>query len=293
MILYPSVLAGLILLVLGAFALDRAVRKMYRNKPTPHTVSPGSLGIPYEDVRCPAEDGGSLHGWWMPGTPGAPVLILLHGWENNAGRLISYIEHLHPLGYNLFSIDARNHGDSSPHPQPTVWSFTQDALAAIRWILDRYGDGAPQIGLIGFSIGGGAAINAAALAPEVQALLTVGAISHPLKVMRVGFDRKGIPYFPLVWMFFKYLELRFRIPFDRIAPIRRVGSIPAPLFLVHGANDTIVPPEQGKELYAAAAQDRAQLWIVPSRGHGDCDEAPGFWDRVTQFLEQSLGPVPD
>ncbi len=273
------------------FALDRLVQKHYRPKPTPHSTDPEAFGIPFESVRFPTEDGGSLHGWWIPGKNDAPVLILIHGWENNAERLMGYFRELQPLGYNLLAFDARSHGDSSYTVKTSVWSYTEDTLAAVRYVRDRNGDDA-RIGLVGFSIGGGAAINAAAHTAGIQTVLTVGAVAHPLEVMRLTFDRKGIPYVPLVWMLFKYLELRYRIRFDRIAPVRHIGKVQAPIFLIHGENDCIVLPDQSRQLLEAGDPDSTRIWIAPGLGHGEWNNMPLFWARVTEFLEETVPVIP-
>ena len=285
MTIYLLIAAAVIVLLV---LLDRTVQRLYQNSPTPHKITPDSIGISHESVWFPAIDGGTLHGWWIPGSPDAPVLILVHGWANNAGRLMDWIEHLHRLGYTLLAIDTRNHGDSSPFPRPSVWSFSQDTQAAVHYVSERFQGTAPPIGLVGFSVGGGASINTASVTPAVRAVLTVGAISHPLKVMRLTFDRKGIPYFPLVWMFFKYLQYRFRIPFHRIAPVRNIPQVHVPVFLIHGEVDDIVPVTQGQALLAAADRSHTRLWVVPGKGHGDCDADPQFWDKVEAFLQDTL-----
>ena len=274
-------------LLLFWFALDRLVAKHYRPKDTPHTVTPEKYGIRFESVRFPAEDGGTLHGWWIEGRKDAPVLILIHGWENNAGRLMRYIRELAPLGYGLLAFDARSHGDSSFTARTTVWSYTEDTLEAIRYVRYRNGDDT-RIGLVGFSIGGGAAINAAAHSTGIATVLTVGAVAHPLEVMRLTFDRKGVPYVPLVWVFFKYLELRHNIRFDRIAPVRHIGNVPCPVFLIHGEDDRIVLPDQSRQLLLAGNPDLVRIWIAPGLAHGEWDDLPVFWERLKAFLGETI-----
>ncbi|MBD3866514.1 MAG: alpha/beta fold hydrolase [Acidobacteria bacterium] len=284
MSLYLLIIPVLLLLW---FVLDRLVSKHYRPKDTKHTFDPGKFGIPFETVRFDTADGGNLSGWWIPGKQDGPVLILVHGWENNAGRLIRFIREFHPLGYNLLAFDARSHGDSSFTAKTTVWSYTEDTLAAIRYVRERNGNDS-RIGLVGFSIGGGAAINAAAHSAGIRTVLTVGAVAHPLEVMRLTFDRKGVPYIPLVWIFFRYLELRYNIRFNRIAPVRHIGKVPAPVFLIHGEDDRIVLPDQSRKLMDAGNQDLVRIWIAPGLAHGEWDNLPLFWERVLQYLDETI-----
>lgn len=277
-----TIVAVLFLALVLVFEL--VARVHYRPRRTPHTVDPGTCGIDFENVRFPAPEGGELYGWWIPGEKDAPVLILVHGWENNAGRLMRFIEKLHPHGYNLLAFDARAHGDSPDYAKPTVWMVTEDTLEAIRYARKR--SDAP-IGLIGFSLGGGGCINAAALDPAVGAVVTVGAMARPVDVMRIPFEKKGVPY-PLVRLFFRYLEIRYRLNFEKIAPVNHIGKVQAPMLVIHGREDRIVLPDQGRQLFAAANPDRTELWEVTGLAHGQWDNVPGFFQRVHEFLQLSL-----
>ena len=44
-------------------------------------TTPATMRLAYEDVFFSAEDGTQLHGWYLPGEPGKPVLVFCHGNE--------------------------------------------------------------------------------------------------------------------------------------------------------------------------------------------------------------------
>lgn len=70
------------------FSLDAVIDRMYEYKIEPHRLTPEEYGLPFDEVDIPARDGAHLYGWWIPATPAAPTLILLHGWGRNLARTL-------------------------------------------------------------------------------------------------------------------------------------------------------------------------------------------------------------
>ncbi|RME61110.1 MAG: alpha/beta fold hydrolase [Caldilineae bacterium] len=276
----------LLALVLAVLALDQLVGRMYSPERTPHPITPEAEGISFQEVRIPAAEGGRLYGWWMPATPDAPTLILVHGWSRNLARMMAYIRVLHPEGYNLLAFDARSHGSSSPVKHPTVATFAEDILAVVDF-LDRSGRAAGGLGVIGLSVGGGAAIDAAGWDPRIASVVTVGAISHPVAVMRHEFQKRRAPGFVAAALL-GYMRLRFGLDFDRIAPVNNIANAEADILLIHGEQDKTIPLEQGRALAAAGRAGKVELWIVPGKGHSDCHTHPQFWEKVRSFLARTL-----
>ncbi len=274
-------------LIVIVLALDFVVERMYRYERRPHRATPAKFGLPFEEVHFPTEKGGQLYGWWIPASPNAPTLILVHGWGRNAERMMPYIRKLHPAGYNLLAFDARNHGSSTPQKHPTVWTFTQDILATVDFLVTSGRADPGRIGVIGLSVGGGAAINASALDDRIRSVITVGAFSHPVEVMTLEFQKHGVPSF-VAWLLFRYMRLRFGLDFDRIAPIHHIARSQASILLIHGDRDATIPLAQGQALAEAGDPGRTRLWIVPGKGHSNCNAHPEFWERVEFFLRETL-----
>jgi uncharacterized protein len=276
----------LIIVVVFSFALDYGIAHMYAYDSPPHRHTPEKFGISFEEIEIPVADGGSLYGWWMPNSPDAPTLILVHGWSRNLERMMAYIRKLYPQGYNLLAFDARNHGSSTVIKHPTVGTFTEDVLAVLDYISGNERIFSQEIGLIGLSIGGGASIAATGQDERVRAAVTVGAMSHPIKVMRGQFAEKGVPRF-VGTLLFGYMRLRHGLDFEKIAPENYLPNTEAEIFLIHGENDETIPLEQANDL-CAANPEKTRLWIVPQKGHSDCHYHPEFWEKVGAFLNENL-----
>ncbi|MBT8062978.1 MAG: alpha/beta hydrolase [Xanthomonadales bacterium] len=101
--------------------------------------------------------------------PGAPKLICLHGWLDNAASFIPlapYLEH-----YDLIALDFAGHGHSAHRPRGARYYMVDNA-----WDLDAVLDalGWDQCNVMGHSLGGVVATLYSATAPgRVQKLITL------------------------------------------------------------------------------------------------------------------------
>jgi pimeloyl-ACP methyl ester carboxylesterase len=266
---------------------DILFARMYRNEKKPAQITPQKYGLPFKEIYIPSRTGARLYGWWIPALPDTPTLILIHGWGRNLSSMLPYIRRLHSMKYNLLAFDARNHGISSRLSHPTVGTFSEDALTVVEYLSHSDFVSSPGFGIVGLSIGGGAAINSAAWDERIKSVITIGALSHPIEVMNLEFQKRKIPTF-IPWLFFRYMRLRYGIDFEKIAPVNNIRSASADILLIHGDKDVTIPLPQGQELARAGNADRTQLWIVPGKGHSNCDTHPQFWDRVSAFLQMTL-----
>ena len=282
-----GIFAFLVLLIIG---LDTVISLMYRIKSKPHKVNLNKQKFPIEEIHIPVNKKGNLYGWWIPGNQNAPTLILVHGWGRNLDRMTPYIRKLHPQGYNLLAFDARSHGSSSTVKRPTVGTFSEDVLAALNYVTKTKDDAQQDIGVIGLSIGGAAAINAASMDKRIKSVITVGAFAHPVEAMKVEFQKRHVPAF-IPSLLFLYMHLRFGFDFDKLAPMNNIRKAEANIFLIHGDKDEVVPVIQGITLKEASNQKKTRLWIVPDKGHSNCETHPDFWNKVTEYLKETL-PIP-
>jgi pimeloyl-ACP methyl ester carboxylesterase len=278
----------------AAGLMDLWVRLVYHYPRTPHATTPAAEGIPFSEVRFSTARGRQLYGWWIPAHgaashPAPPVLILVHGWGRNVERMLAYVRQLHPRGYDLLAFDLRAHGSSDRDGYPNMLMFSEDIRAAVDFVASR---GRGPIGVVGLSVGGGAAIHAAAYDDRIDRVVTVGAVAHPVAVMRPEFEKRHVPYFPVVWLTLEYLQLRIGARFDRFAPVNVIGRAKARMLLVHGEEDAVVAVQQARSLARAGDPARVRLWTLPGRGHSDCHEEPGFWTAIDTFLREPMSATP-
>lgn len=276
-----------LLIIIGLLLI--LMTKIYTNKFEAHIKTPGDYMIPFESVKYPTKNNKKLHGWWIPAPKdkleSASTIILVHGWNRNVGRMMPYIKELHPAGFNLLVFDSRNHGSSDADEFSSMPKFTEDIIASINFLEKKPDSNIENLGVIGLSMGGAASIYASSKDDRIRKVITVGAFAHPAVVMKREIQKKHIPD-PVIWMFFKYVQYKIGISFDKIAPINNIGKVKAKLLLIHGEQDDVVLVEDAQSMQIVGNQDTVELWTIPGKGHSDCHEHVEFWNRVRIFLEK-------
>jgi len=265
-----------------------AMTTVYKIKPRTHNLTPAESGIDFKEVRFKTKGDLNLYGWWIPhsGDPEQPVLILVHGWKRNAERMLPYIEMLHE-NYNLLAFDSRSHGSSDEDSYSSMPRFAEDIMAAVDFVRSEFRS-IQSLGILGLSMGGAAAIYAASKDKRINAVVTVGAFAHPADVMRLEFKKRHIPYFPMVWLLFEYIQYLMKARFNNFAPEKNIYLSEASFMLIHGKEDKTAPVEQAERLYKAAKPENAKLWMIDEMGHSNCHEHPEMKSRLLDFLQSNL-----
>jgi len=279
-----------LLVAVMLFLLDKGLMYGFKNRKKPHRNTPQSFGISFDEVRFATGEHKSLYGWWVPadqsGAP-APTLVLVHGWGRNVERCLPYIQHLHQSGYHLLAFDSRNHGSSDRDSFSSMLKFARDIQAAIDFLAEHKKKNTGPVGVIGLSIGGAAALYAAAHDERIECVATVGAFAHPGDIMRASWNGRRLPSI-FATVVLRYVEYKIGAKLETIAPVNNIRDISAPVFLIHGENDAVVPVAHGERLLRAGNSDGAALWIVPDKRHSDCHLHPEFWSRLNAFLEKAF-----
>jgi len=264
----------------------------YKFKKEPNKYTPAKYGFEFDKISIPTINNKKLYGWWVPADSSKkeklPTIILIHGWSRNVDRMMSYIKQLHPAGYNLLAFDSRCHGRSDDDKFSSMVKYMEDIRAAIDYSEKQKSTDENRIGLLGLSMGGSASIYAASLDKRIKAVVTVGAFSHPEKVMGLEFKKHRIPYFPFVWIIFRYMEFRIGDKFKSIAPSNNIAKSEAKFFLIHGIDDETVPIVQADELFISSNQQNTTLWKIEDKEHSNCNHHSEFWPNVLKFYKSSL-----
>jgi hypothetical protein len=137
--------------------------------------------------------------------------------------------------------------------------------------LQEAGVPAARIVLWGESLGTGLAIRLAAEQPRAVAAVILE--SPYTSLLALG--RMHYPLLP------SNLLLR-----DRYDSLALMPQVEAPVLILQGARDTLVPPAMGREI-AAAASAPVQLWEAPLAGHNELGQA-GAFEEAARFLSQHL-----
>ena len=234
-------------------------------------TTPAQAGVPYEEVFFNTREGRRLHGWHVPSAPPSNVTWLwFHGNGGNISHRVDEIAQIHRrLGVNVFIFDYRGYGMSEG--QPSERGTYQDSRAALAYLQSRPDVASDKIVYFGQSLGAAVAVELAAEHPPAG-LVLVAPFASLSDMARIHYA--ALPVAP--WL-----------ARNRYNSLERIARTQAPLLVLHGAEDSIVPLSQGEKLYQAANWPK-QFYPLPQAGHDDTYIAGGadYWNVLLKFLEQ-------
>lgn len=263
-------------------AVHRFLLRVFAPPQRPAEQTPTDLGLPEHQVWLKSVNGKRLHGWYIPADRVGPAVIVLHGWGGNAALMLPLAPFLHAAGFHALFLDARNHGFSEHDRFMSMPRFAEDLDVATRWLLTH--DDVSTVGVVGHSVGAGAAILSASRSDQFSAVVSVASFAHPEEVMRDWMNRLPGPILELALVYMQWL-IGYR--FDKIAPRHTIRSVTSPLMLVHGDCDQVVPIRNLREL--EAAKPDAETVIVVDGAHSDLGAFVAYVPKIIDFLDRHLG----
>lgn len=254
--------------------------------PVAQTEPLGLLGET-TSVSFTTSDGIPLDGWQTSSQNGATIILL--GGRGNRSSMMAEGAVLARHGYGLLLFDWRGCTASHDIAHTLGYQETLDVLAAAEYL--KNDSETERIGVLGFSLGGAAAIRASAAQPAIGAVVAMGSYHDLEDEIREGGDDSSVLLRILgpeiAWLF--QLETGVDLTVE-LEPVDVVGQIgPRPLLLIYGELEELQPPPSGRLLLEAAA-DPKELWIMPGVGHGGYLQArpAEFEQRVTSFFDSAL-----
>lgn len=211
---------------------------------------PAAFGLDdFRRVTIETSDKVELVGWFHE-APGAEKAILY--FYGNADALPPYagfFKAFADAGYSVLGVNYRGYGGSTGTPSET--GFYKDADAALGLLAERMAT--ERVTVIGRSIGSGVAVDLASR-NRLRSLVLISPFSS-LTDVAAG----------VMWLLPVRLLLTHR--FDSMSKIAKVR---APVLIIHGDRDTLIPPEQARRLHAAANEPK-RLEILEGADHIDMD----------------------
>lgn len=264
----------------GLFALDRLANAVVRPVPREPDVTVPDLGLPHEDLTIPSGDH-ELLGWLLtPSDPGRrPLVLLAHGWGANYGALLQLAGPLVVSGHPVLLFDIRGHGRNEAVPYVTVRHFRDDVMAAVRYAAERFPD--RRLVLVGHSLGGAAAVLAAAMGAPVDGVVTIAAPANVLEVTADYLRDKGFPGRFMVVVLRPFWWPRVGGTFRHLIPERKIGGVRQPVLVLQPEDDRRVGRSHAHRLAAAAG---VTACVIPGTGHTSVLAHPETFARILTFL---------
>ena len=261
-----AVMVGGYLLVLGLmFGFQRQL--LYLPSREIPDLAASVLADQAEPVRFETADGLKILSWFRPPpTPDAPVIALFHGNGGHIGHRAAKVQPYVDAGYGVLLVGYRGYGANPGRPSER--GLYTDARAALDF-LARQGVTADRLVLYGESLGSAVAVQMAT-EYEAAALILEAPMTSVAEVAQMHY-----PFVPARWLVL-----------DRFDSRAKIDAVKAPLLLLHGERDRVVPVRFGRALIEAANEPKTARFF-PEAGHNDL-QAFGAPLTVLDFLRQTL-----
>jgi pimeloyl-ACP methyl ester carboxylesterase len=251
-----------------------------------HAPVPGLDNIVRQDLRFASEDGVPLHGWLLIPRDRAPrgTILFLHGNAENISTHVQSVLWLVREGYTVLAFDYRGYGWSGGDA-PDIPGVHRDARAALSYILSLAGVSRDRLVLFGQSLGAAVAVHTVATASPEQRPRAVILDSPFAGYRRIVRDK--LSALIVTWPIARPASWFFD---DEYSPERWIGKIaPAPVIVIHGTADRVVPYAHGKRLYDLASDPKG-FWTVEGGGHATALRNPEVRGQFLAFLASVLPP---
>jgi uncharacterized protein len=227
---------------------------------------PASAGLPQaEEVTLTTSDGERVLAWHVPPRGDKPVVLYFQGNGGGLDLRAHRFRRLAADGTGVVALNYRGYGGSSGRPSEA--GLIADAVAAYAFAAARYP--VERIVLWGESLGTGVAVALAAERPVGRVLLE-SPFTSAADVALAAY-----PIIPVRWL----MKDQFRSD-------ERIAKIKAPILILHGERDRIVPIAYGERLYGMITSPK-RFVRLPRAEHNDHDEHGGL-EAVAPFIDGKI-----
>lgn len=238
------------LFVLTATIVIAATGYLYFNQdrmifPAPAGDGPERLDDGLEIVSIKTSDGETLKGLYHPPEEEETTVLVFHGNGGSLSSIRSSGVAFTKAGFGVLLVEYRGYPGSTGDPSEA--GLLLDGLAGYDFVAER---NSGPVAIFARSLGTGVGIYVA----TQRNVLAVSLVAPYDSILAVAQNR--YPFLPL--------RPLLRHPFESN---KRIGAVEAPIFIMHGDRDRVIPLKHGQRLLEFAAED-TRFEIVKGAGHG-------------------------
>lgn len=247
-------------------------------------LTPGDVGLAWEDITLQASAGGQFRGYFVPGSNGAAILMPPTTNDGRDGRLdmaALFARH----GYAVLAFESRRCAGMGPHS--LGYHETDEVGDALIYVTHHAGVMPERVGIYGFSSAGATAILSAARFPGIRAVVAEGGYGD-FAENAIGRESDTVLEAIYKWSLGASYRVITGLDINKLSPLDVIGTVaPRPILLIYGADERSLA---GGRQQASAAGPTAELWVVEGAGHGAYrDAAPAEYERrVIAFFDRAL-----
>ena len=221
----------------------------------------------WRDVTITARDGAMLRGWLvLPETGNGDCVITLHGVADGRRGTLGFARLFADNHYAVLMPDSRGHGESGGELVTYGLLERDDVHRWVDWLVAS--QHARNVFGMGESLGGGILLESLAVEHRFRAVVAESPFANFEEVAEYRVNQR-LPFAglakPFVWSGFLYARWRYGLDFYAADPAAIVANVATPILLIHGLNDTNIPPEHSRLI--ALRNPHVALWLVPGATH--------------------------
>jgi hypothetical protein len=222
-----------------------------------------------ENVWLLTADGVRINAFYRSNPASKQVLLWFHGNAENIGYGLEHLRALAKIGVNILAVDYRGYGKSEGKPDEA--GVYHDADAAYDYLLKQRHFRAEDIFIYGHSLGGAVAVNLASRRP-CGGLIIQSSFASARAMARRMFAIPLIEY----------------VAKSRFDSLQKIRDVHAPILIVHGTRDEVVPFRMGQQLFAVAPEPK-RFYAIEGAGHNNLMEVGGesYLACLQRFIAES------
>lgn len=256
---------GIVILAVcaGLFGLLKLFETQLTYPLDPTPVTPAEAGVAMERIVMDAADGKDIVLWYAPPATGAPVVLYFPGNAGNLGNRAARFDVLTRTGLGVIAMAYRGSNGSEGTPSEEV--LRRDAKLLAELAAGRHPG--TEITYYGESLGTGVAAWLATEIAPARMVLEAPYTSIPDAALQTEAPGWVRAVFANLW------DTQVHI-----------AGVTAPLLVLHGIEDQVIPIDQGRTVYEAAGSANKRLMELPGVGHHDVWQ-PEVQATLLRFLK--------
>ena len=232
--------------------------------PTAKTYPPASYGLEdFNQTTIRTADNVKLTAWYHHAPGNEKTILYFYGNADTLANYPVFFKKFADAGYNVLGINYRGYGGSKGKPSEA--GLYLDGDAALKF-LERYSD-LQNIIVVGRSLGTGVAV-------EIASKNEIGGLALISPYTSINAVAEKVYWFLPV-------NLISRYKFDSLA---KIASVKAPVLIIHGELDKLIPFSQAESL-DKAVKNKHQLIKYAGGGHLLMDQGKLADDIINFFGE--------
>lgn len=210
-------------------------------------------------IKLTTSDSVEISALYMPERKARYTILLSHGNAEDLADIRRIMVRLHEIGFSVFAYDYRGYGTS--RGKPSEDGFYRDIDAAWLYLTENLSVPPERIIAYGRSLGTGPSVELAQNR-KLAGLILEAPFMSIYRVVTGG---------------------RLLL-FDKFNNARKIGNVRAPVLIIHGGRDELVPIRHGMRLFEMANEPKYHLWIDKADHYNvDTADAAGYGEAIRAF----------